>query len=176
MTADATANVTANTEAVVAIHAHGAGPGRPVDVIVLAHHERRVRRRRLVAQHGDVLLLDLPATRTLAHGEVLERADGLLVEVIAGEERLVEVRGRDATHLAELAWHIGNRHLPAQVDSGQVEGARILLERDAVIERMLEGLGARLAHVSEPFEPLHGAYHDHSHGHSHDHAHDHAHG
>ena len=148
-------------EAVVAVHPHGHGPA-PKDVIVLAHHERRVRRRRLVAQHGDALMLDLPETRTLEHGDVLERADGLAVEVIAAEERLVEVRARDGGHLLELAWHVGNRHLAAQV-----ERDRILVERDPVIERMLDGLGARLAHVSEPFHPVRGAYHGHSHDHGH---------
>lgn len=159
------------SEAVVAIHAVGAWPGRAVDVIVLHHHERRLRRRRLLAQHGEALMLDLPETRTLNHGDALERADGLLVEVIAGDEPLVEVTARDPAHLIELVWHIGNRHLPAQVEANG-EGGRALIERDPVIERMLEGLGARLAHVSEPFTPLHGAYHS---GHSRDHAtHDHA--
>ena len=151
----------ATTETVVAIHPHGRGPG-PRDVIVLAHHERRVRRKRLVAQHGDALIVDLPQARTLAHGDVLERADGLAVEVIAGEEALVAVHGRDAEHLVALAWHVGNRHLPAQV-----EADRILVERDAVIERMLEGLGARLVHVHEPFHPVPGAYHEHGHDHAH---------
>ena len=142
----------AASEAVVAIHAPGRAPTAPNDVITLAHHERRLRRRRLVAQHGDALMLDLPQTRTLHHGDVLERADGLLVEVIAAQEDLTAITARDAVHLTELAWHLGNRHL-----SAQVEAARILVARDPVIERMLEGLGARLAHVSGPFHPVHGA-------------------
>ena len=40
-------------------------------------------------------------------------------------------------HLAELAWHIGNRHLAAAI-----EAERILILRDHVIRAMLEGLGA----------------------------------
>ena len=136
------------------------------DRIVLAAHERRLRRRRLVSQGGVELLLDLPAARTLRPGDALETAGGL-VEIVAAVEPLAQVGARDAAHLAALAWHVGNRHLPAQV-----EHARILIARDPVIERMLEGLGATLAHVEAPFHPLHGAYHDHgSHGHGHGHDH-----
>jgi urease accessory protein len=68
------------------------------------------------------------------------------------------VRGRDRGHLVKLAWHIGNRHLPAQI-----EETRILIRRDGVIARMLEGLGATVRPVTEPFAPEHGAYHAHDH-------------
>ena len=64
----------------------------------------------------------------------------------------------DAQHLVTLAWHIGNRHLPAQID-----GARILLRRDRIIRVMLEQLGAKVSDVTEPFTPAHGAYHAHEH-------------
>ena len=67
-----------------------------------------------------------------------------------------------AVHLAELAWHIGNRHLAAAI-----EAERILILRDHVIKAMLEGLGAAVSDVVEPFNPLGGAYSGdrHSHGH-----------
>ena len=64
--------------------------------------------------------------------------------------------------LAALAWHLGNRHTPAQI-----ERDRILVARDLVLARMLEGLGATLREVEEPFEPVRGAYHSHNHGHAH---------
>ena len=76
---------------------------------------------------------------------------------------------RDALHLTELAWHIGNRHLAAAV-----EPDRILILRDHVIKAMLEGLGATVTDVVEPFVPLTGAYSGHA-AHSH-HGHDHGHG
>jgi urease accessory protein len=41
---------------------------------------------------------------------------------------------------------------------------------------MLEGLGATVREVSEPFQPLRGAYSGHGHAHGHDHGHDHGHG
>jgi urease accessory protein len=55
------------------------------------------------------------------------------------------------------AWHIGNRHLEAQI-----EATRILIRRDHVIAKMLEQLGAQVTDVRETFTPEHGAY---AHGH-----------
>ena len=81
-----------------------------------------------------------------------------MAEVIAAEEDLMEIRGRDAAHLVQLAWHIGNRHLPAQI-----EESRILIRRDRIICHMLETLGATVIDVAEPFHPENGAYHTHEH-------------
>lgn len=141
--------------------AAGHGGGTPFDIVVLAHDERRLRRKVLTLVHGDEVLVDLPQTVTLDDRGALQLDDGRLVEVIAAEENLLEVRGRDAEHLLRLAWHIGNRHTPAQLESD-----RILIARDHVLKAMLEGLGASVCDVSEPFAPEHGAYHSHSHGHS----------
>ena len=49
---------------------------------------------------------------------------------------------------------------------------RILILRDHVIKAMLEGLGAKVTEVVEPFSPVRGAYSGH--GHDHHHEHDHA--
>ncbi len=71
----------------------------------------------------------------------------------AADEPLLEITAVDAEQLARLAWHIGNRHLPAQMATG-----RILIREDSVIEDMLKGLGAAVRHVAEPFMPEPGAY------------------
>ena len=148
----------------------------PLDIIVLPHGERHLRRKVLTLQHGDRVLVDLPRPTALEDRDRLVLEDGRHVEVIAAEEDLLEVRAADPRALTVLAWHIGNRHLPAQI-----EPDRILIARDHVIADMLAGLGAAVAEVSEPFTPERGAYsgqghaHSHSHGHSHDHSHGHAH-
>ena len=128
------------------------------DRVTLEHDERRVRRKMLRLGNGDELLLDLADTTTLDHGAQLQLEDGRTVEVIAKDELLYEIRARDAGHLLRLAWHIGNRHTPAQLET-----SRILIKRDHVLKTMLEGLGAAVANVTEPFFAEHGAYH-HSHG------------
>ncbi len=137
------------------------GDRLPIDVVVLAHDQRHVRRKLLHMQHDDVVMLDLKAPVLLAHGDLLLTETGETIEVIAAEELLYEVMPRDSLHLVELAWHLGNRHL-----SAQIEEARILILRDHVIRDMLTGLGAAVREISEPFHPLRGAYHGHGH-HSH---------
>lgn len=128
----------------------------PFDLVVLEHDARRLRRKLLVLVHGDEVMVDFPQTTTLEHGDRLVLNDGRNVEVIAAEENLYEIRGRDPAHLIQLAWHLGNRHL-----SAQLERDRILIKRDHVIRTMLLGLGAQLTEISEPFTPEYGAYHSH---------------
>lgn len=135
----------------------------PHDTVVLAHDERHLRRRVILTAHEEKILVDLPEPTHLKQGDRLVLDDERTVGVIASTEPLLEIRPRDLLHLAELCWHIGNRHLAAQIEEG-----RILILRDHVIRAMLEGLGATVSDVSEPFEPVHGAYspHGHSHGHA----------
>jgi len=131
------------------------------DSAVLAHDERHLRRRVLPLASGAKLFIDLPEPVMLAGGDRLVLDDGRAVEILAADEELYDIRPRDAMHLAELAWHIGNRHLAAAI-----EPDRILILRDHVIRDMLTGLGATVTDVVEPFEPLGGAYSGHDHGHA----------
>lgn len=145
----------------VAILSPDHGQGTPFDLIVLAHDERRLRRKLLILQHGDEVMVDFPQTVTLTDRSVLQLDDGRLVEIIAADELLYEVRAATPAHLVRLAWHIGNRHT-----SAQLEDNRILIKRDHVLKIMLEGLGATVTNVTEPFFAEHGAYHSHGEGHA----------
>jgi urease accessory protein len=143
---------------------------QPFDVAVLEHDERHLRRRVLSLRNGGQVLVDLLEPVALGDGDLLVLDDGRHVGIVAPSEEVYDVRARDAVHLAELAWHIGNRHLPAAI-----EADRIVILRDHVIRDMLEGLGASVAEAVEPFNPLRGAYSGHgTHGHDH-HGHDHRH-
>ncbi|MDX3924451.1 MAG: urease accessory protein UreE [Shinella sp.] len=138
-----------------------------VNSVVLAHDQRHIRRKLLHMRDDDVVMVDLKEPVQLAHGDLLLLDTGDCVEVIAAEEELYEIIPRNRLHLTELAWHLGNRHLPAQV-----EEERIVILRDHVIRDMLEKLGATVREITEAFHPLRGAYHGsgHAHGH-HDHHH-----
>lgn len=143
-------------------HAHaGHYEGTPYDHVTLAHDERHLRRKLLVLNGGDQILVDFPKAVALADGDVLKLEDGKLVEIRAADEDLYEITAKTPEHLSKLCWHIGNRHLPAQI-----EQHRILIQRDHVIKNMLHGLGARVKDIAAPFTPEHGAYHA-DHGHSH---------
>jgi urease accessory protein len=151
----------------------GSWQAAPADHVTLSYDERHRRRLRYLAAAGTEFLPDLPRTTVLRGGDGLQLEDGRIILVTAAAEPLLEIRASDAQQLARLAWHIGNRHLPAQMTSG-----RILIREDSVIEDMLKGLGAAVRHVDEPFTPEPGAYdsshallfapghtgHGHSHG------------
>ncbi len=173
------------------IRAAGHWPtAKEVDRITLPYDQRHRRRLRLVADAGTELLLDLPAARLLREGDGLKLRGGAYVHVHAAPEDLIKVTAADTAALIRLAWHLGNRHLPADLDFDSDALGRILIRRDHVIEDMLLRLGASLRPVRVPFNPESGAYegavpHDHGHhdyddhgdeNHRHDHSHSHSHG
>jgi urease accessory protein len=137
---------------------------QPFAVAVLPHDERHLRRRVLMLENGDKVLVDLPEPVSLDHGDQLVLEDGRRAGIEAAQEEVYDIRARDRLHLAELCWHIGNRHLAAQIEED-----RILILRDHVIRDMLAGLGATVTDAVEPFRPVRGAYSGHSHGHDHHH-------
>lgn len=145
------------------IRATAIEPGREgTDSLALPYAERYRRRGRLRTEAGEEVLLDLPEATELGDGQNLVLEDGRRITLRAAPEALAEVRATGAA-LARLAWHVGNRHTPCQVAEG-----RLLIQRDHVLEAMLEGLGATVRHVEEPFLPEGGAYgHGRTHGHSH---------
>ena len=156
------------------VRAADAGPAQPFDTAALAHDERQLRRRVVELAGGDKVLADLLEPVTLEDGDRLVLEDGRQVGIAAAAEEVYEVRGRDGVHLAELAWHLGERHLAVAVDTD-----RILVLRDPAVKAALEKLGAEVREGSAAFRPLHSAHeghhhHDHHHGHGgHDHHHGH---
>ena len=147
--------------------------------VVTPDFDDRFRRRKLyVGAKGTEILLDLPEARVLRDGDGLLMEGGGVVLVRAAAEPLIEVTSADPRHLLRLAWHLGNRHLPAEIGEG-----RMLIRHDHVILEMLKGLGAAVREVEAPFNPEGGAYeghghhhHGHAHDHHHHHDHDHDHG
>ncbi|MBL8771255.1 MAG: urease accessory protein UreE [Phenylobacterium sp.] len=142
----------------------GGWAGFAADMVVLDYDGRHRRRVVLTGVSGTRYLLDLAEAAHLRDGDGLLLAEGGVVQVIAKAEPLLEVRAGTPEGLLRLAWHIGNRHLAAQVFED-----RILIRRDHVIAHMLEHQGARIREIEAPFDPEGGAYHGHQH--SHDHAH-----
>ncbi|MGX1743714.1 urease accessory protein UreE [Bosea sp. NPDC055353] len=151
-------------------HSHG-GDDQPAGTIRLDHAARHLRRKLVTTDQGEEVMVDLPEPVLFADGDRLVLEDGRTVTIVAAEEELYEVLPGRACPLRHLAWHLGNRHLPAQIDE-----TRILIQRDHVIRAMLEGLGASVRAVVARFQPVHGAYHAHGHDHGHSPAHHHDHG
>lgn len=136
------------------------------DTITLGFDDRFRRRRAYTADGGLDFLLDLAEATVLRDGDALRLEDGRLVAVRAAPEPLVEVTAGESIGLARIAWHLGNRHLPAEIDGG-----RILIRHDHVIVTMLRGLGAGVREVMAPFNPEGGAYGEHNRTATHPHHH-----
>jgi urease accessory protein len=124
------------------------------DGLTMPFSERHRRRIRLTTDGGSSVLLDLPQPVTLADGDGLAFEDGGWLAVRAAEEDVLDVEAGDPRHLARLAWHLGNRHLPTEV----LADGRLRIAYDHVIEAMLKGLGARCMRLQAPFQPEAGAY------------------
>jgi urease accessory protein len=165
------------------LHAHrilpyGQWPDeRSRGTVTLAADDRHVRRIRIATDRGEDVLVDLSEAAYLGDGDALILEEGGYVVVRAAVEDLVEIKAGPG-QLARIAWHIGNRHFPAELRDDC-----ILIHDDHVMVDMLVGLGATVRRVRAPFRPEGGAYdnvgeHGHSHGagghhHHHGNGHDH---
>ena len=125
---------------------------------------------------GREVAVVLPRGGVLRQGDLLLAEDGLVVEVQAAAESLTRAATKDAGLFARACYHMGNRHVPLQVEDG-----RMIFKPDRVLTAMLESLGLELASLEGPFDPESGAYaggHRHGSAHAagdHDHANDHDH-
>jgi urease accessory protein len=128
-------------------------PERVVDRITLDHGDRHRRRIALTGQRGLAFLLDLDMAVIIEDGDAVRLEDGRLVEVRAAPERLAEITSDDALRLKKVIWHLGNRHVPAEI----TEDA-IYIAEDHVLVEMVRRLGARVSLVQRPFRPEGGAY------------------
>jgi len=91
-------------------------------------------------------------------------------EIVSQPEELLNVECATPAALARIAYHLGNRHVPVEVGEGYLR-----IAEDPVLQRMLEGLGAKVSTKTAPFEPEAGAYgggHEHGAAKIHDHHHD----
>lgn len=150
------------------VQRHGSANTQHDDTITLDETDRRRRRIRLCSDNGIEFVLELQSTTLLQENDSLLLSDGRSIRVQSKPESLYKVTGNDAAHLLTLAWHVGNRHLAAQISPDY-----FLIRKDTVIRTMLEELGASVSEVEAGFNPLGGAY-DRAHSHAHAHTHDHA--
>lgn len=151
---------------------------RVVETLTLDHEDRNRRRVALKGDGGRDILLDLDKPTALNDGDAVKLEDGSLVLIRAAAQKLIEITAENPLRLMRVAWHIGNRHTPAEITTDA-----IYIEHDHVLAEMIRGQGCTMSEVERPFQPERGAYdhdhancgHDHGH-HHHDHDHAHAHG
>lgn len=136
-------------------HKAGAWPEAEVaGTVTLGYADRCRRRIQMTDDKGSGFLLSLQRAVRLSDGDGLELEQGGYLRVVAGPEPLIEAKAKNAQHLAKLAWHIGNRHVPAEI----VDGFHLRIVADSVLEAMLHLLGAEVRRIEAPFAPEGGAY------------------
>ena len=132
-----------------------------VDTVTLDHEGRQRRRVSLIGDGGLDFLLDLEKPVALNDGDALKLEDERLVRVVAAPQPLLEIRAENPLRLMRIAWHIGNRHTPAEITADA-----LYIENDHVLAEMVRGQGG-VARSRQP-RPLparaRGAY-DHDCGH-----------
>jgi len=142
--------------------------------VTLRFDEREKSRHKTQTDCGQTLGWFIERGHILTQGEALQTEQGECIEVRAAQEKLSVVTATSAHVLMRAAYHLGNRHVPLQVDEQQLSYLC-----DYVLDDMVRGLGLSVATEEAPFCPEPGAYHSHgesaSHGHSHGDNHSHSH-
>ena len=139
---------------------HNTDDASDEDFIELSYDERFLRRKKLTSYNGIEFLVDLKNTISLKKDDMFKLDSGLLINVRYKIEELLEIKGNNLMH---LIWHIGNRHIPCQIEEN-----RILIQNDKVIEEMILRLNGQTKVVLEAFDPEGGAYGiGRTHGHRH---------
>ena len=146
----------------------------PAEARLTANWDLRQRSRfRTRLDDGREVAVLLPRGGVLRAGDRLVGECGLQVEVCSARENLMVAETSDANLFARACYHMGNRHVPLQVEAN-----RLAFQPDHVLGAMLEALGLVLSQREAPFDPEAGAYaggHSHSDSHSDSHPHSHPH-
>ena len=137
--------------------------GATPDTRVTLPIDQRVRSRlRVVLDDGREAGLFLPRGTLLRGGDLLGSDEGLVVEVVAATESVSTIKSTDQILLTRAAYHLGNRHVPLQV-----EPLWLRYLHDHVLDEMLRKMGLEVVVEEAPFEPEAGAYEQAGEGHHH---------
>jgi len=150
---------------------HDDEAGDPTLTIPLDHERRRRSRLRLMLSGGTEIGVTLPRGSVLKDGDRVRSEDGAVVaRIVADAESLSVATTEDVHLLARAAYHLGNRHVPLQIETGTV-----LYPHDHVLDGLCRELGLSVRAERRPFEPELGGYaggHGQVDGHGH-HGHEH---
>lgn len=143
------------------IHERLPEPAAAETILTLPFDQRRKSRLRATLDDGTEVGLFLPRGTVLRHGDCLRAVDGQVIEVRAAPETVSTVIAAEPLPLIRAAYHLGNRHVPLQIEAG-----RLRYRHDHVLDEMVDLLGLAVTVERAPFEPEAGAYgggHHHHH-------------
>ncbi len=125
--------------------------------LTLAYDLRKKARIKTKLDNGDEVGIMLPRGLVLRGGDGLQSNDGVIAKVIAAAEEVSVASSNNQLLLAKAAYHLGNRHMPLQIEEGCLS-----YQKDHVLDDMVANLGLTVSHELRAFEPESGAYHSHS--------------
>ncbi|NER59843.1 urease accessory protein UreE [Pseudomonas sp. MAFF212428] len=118
---------------------------------------------RITLDDGRDAGLMLERGQLIRGGELLADAQGVeVVRILAAAEQVSTVHCDDPLLLARAAYHLGNRHVPLQIERELVR-----YQHDHVLDDMVRGFGLQVTVEQAPFEPEAGAYQSAPHSHTH---------
>ena len=123
---------------------------RSKDKISLTYNQRLLRRKKLISDSGTEFLVNLPKTKSLNENQAFKLQNGHFIIIKNKKENLLEIRGKN---LSQLIWHIGNRHIPCDIQKD-----KIFILYDEIIKNMVIKLGGKVKKVFKAFKPEGGAY------------------
>lgn len=138
-------------------------------ILKLPYELRQKSRLKVILDDGRQAGLFLDRGDVLRGGDCLLAEDNSVIQIEADKETVSTIQSDDPLLLARACYHLGNRHVPLQI-----ERKRLCYLHDHVLDDMLVQLGLEVTVNNAPFEPESGAYggsangHDHGHSHSHD--------
>ncbi len=126
--------------------------------LTLAFELRQKARLKTRLDSGEEVGLMLPRGQILRGGDCLRTDEGIVAKIIAAKEKVSIARSDNKILLAKASYHLGNRHVPLQIEDDY-----IIYINDHVLDEMVMSLGLSVAHEMRSFEPESGAYHQHTH-------------
>lgn len=141
---------------------------KPKLTLCLTMDERTKSRLKVALSDGQEAGLFLPRGTVLKEGDILLSEEGDVVTIEAAKEQVSTVYSDDPLLLARVCYHLGNRHVPLQIEAGWCR-----YFHDHVLDDMARGLGATVVVGLEKYQPEPGAYGGSSGGHHHHHDHHH---
>lgn len=123
--------------------------GKNKDVIILDWEERRKSRQRIVSRGGIEIGIALPTGTILCNGDILYIDDTTYIEVEARKEDIILIKHKDLVASANIAYEIGNKHLPAAINKNG-----IFTPYNHQVEVWLNKKGVGYDRIKMIFEPL----------------------
>ncbi len=145
---------------------HKVETGSAKGSLTLPLESRNKSRLKVTLDDGSQAGLFLPRGTVLHDGDLIASDHGHLIEIKSAPETVSSVRCDDPLMLARACYHLGNRHVLLQIESGLLR-----YQHDHVLDDLVRGLELSVTVEQAPFEPEPGAYGDYGHTEAHAHHH-----